>query len=181
MNRARQNPADAPLLPLAASRVFNAPRQLVFEAWSSAEHLKRWFCPALYTVPEARIEFREGGAFDICMRSPTGQDHWTRGRYSEIVPHSRLVIDMQVLGQGPDALFRARLEVGFADHADGTQLTVLQTFTPLEPEAGPMIQGAPLGWSQTLDRLEQELARMGAHSVVHASFRIERLYPASRA
>ena len=65
--------------PLVVSRVFAAPRELVFQAWSSAEHLRRWFCPAGYSVPEALVEFRVGGAFDICMRSPAGLDHWTRG------------------------------------------------------------------------------------------------------
>lgn len=181
MNHASRKPLDVQLPPLLVTRVFKAPRELVFEAWSSAEHLQRWFCPALFSVPEARIEFRAGGAFDICMRSPAGEEHWTRGHYIEIVPHSRLVIDMQVLGQGPEALFRARLEVAFAVEAGGTRLEVMQTFTPLDPQAVPMIQGAPQGWSQTLDRLEQEVARMGAHSIVHASFCIERVYAASRA
>ena len=83
--------------PLVVSRMFPAPRKLVFQAWSSAEHLRHWFCPAGYTVPDARIEFRVGGAFEICMRSPEGRDHWTRGRYTEIVPDARLVIDMNAV------------------------------------------------------------------------------------
>src|SRR5436853_191240 len=83
--------------PLAMSLPFPAPRELVFRAWSSADHLRHWFCPAGFTVPEAQVEFRVGGAFNICMCSPEGQRHWTKGRYAEIVPHTRLVIDMNAV------------------------------------------------------------------------------------
>jgi uncharacterized protein YndB with AHSA1/START domain len=184
MAKKSNGPPAAP--PLVVSRVFPAPRELVFQAWSSAEHLRRWFCPAGYSVPEALVEFRVGGAFDICMRSPEGLDHWTRGRYTEIVPHTRLVIDMHAVTQQDRPLFRAYTIVTLADEAGGTRLEVTQSYTILDPAASPMIQGAPQGWSQTLDRLEFEVERMqqlspASRSVVHATFSIERTYPASRA
>jgi uncharacterized protein YndB with AHSA1/START domain len=171
--------------PLVVSRVFPAPRERVFQAWSSAEHLRHWFCPAGYSVPEARVEFRVGGAFDICMRSPEGLDHWTRGRYTEIVPHTRLVIDMHAVAEQDRLLFRAYTVVTLADEAGGTRLEVTQSYTILDPAAAPMIQGASQGWSQTLDRLEHEVARIqksspASRSAVHATFCIERDYPASR-
>ena len=56
--------------PVRVSRVFPAPRETVFKAWSSADHIKRWFCPSGYSVPEAKVEMRVGGAFEVCMRSP---------------------------------------------------------------------------------------------------------------
>jgi uncharacterized protein YndB with AHSA1/START domain len=146
--------------PLVVSRTFPAPRQRVFQAWSSAEHLRRWFCPAGYSVPEALVEFRVGGAFEICMRSPEGLDHWTRGRYTEIVPHTRLVIDMHCVTEQGRPLFRAYTIVSFADEPGGTKIEVTQTYTILDPAAVKMTQGAPQGWSQTLDRLEQEVARI---------------------
>jgi uncharacterized protein YndB with AHSA1/START domain len=144
--------------PLVISRVFPAPPELVFRAWSSAQHLRRWFCPAAYTVPDARVEFRVGGAFDICMRSPEGQDHWTRGRYTEIVPHSRLVIDMHAVAEQDRALFRAYTVVLFTEEPGGTRLEVTQSYTLFDPAAAAMIQGAPIGWGQTLDRLALEVA-----------------------
>src|SRR5437588_387448 len=98
MTIANEITPDAQPHPLVVSRTFPASRELVFQAWSSADHLKRWFCPAGYTVPQAQVEFRVGGAFNICMRSPEGQDHWTKGQYAEIVPNTRLVIDMTVVG-----------------------------------------------------------------------------------
>lgn len=145
--------------PLVVSRTFPASPELVFRAWSSADHLKRWFCPAGYTVPKACVEFRVGGAFDICMRSPRGEEHWTRGKYTEIVPHSRLVIDMNALDAQDRPLFRAYTVVTFERESSGTRLQVTQNYTLLDGFAAPMIQGAPAGWSETLDRLEQELAR----------------------
>jgi uncharacterized protein YndB with AHSA1/START domain len=67
------------------SRVFSAPRETVFQAWSTADHIKRWFCPSGYSVPEAKVEMRVGGAFEVCMRSPEGVDHWTRGTFTEVL------------------------------------------------------------------------------------------------
>lgn len=172
--------------PMVVSRTFPVSRELVFRAWSSAEHVKRWFCPAGYSVPEAQVEFRVGGLFNICMRSPQGQNHWSRGQYTEIVPYSRLVIDIKAVGEPDQPLFRAYTVVTFADEGESTRLEVTQSYTLFEPSAAPMIQGASQGWSQTLDRLEQEVARIkGAapisRSVVHASFSIERSYEAARA
>jgi uncharacterized protein YndB with AHSA1/START domain len=161
--------------PLTLSRVFAAPRELVFRAWSSADHLQHWFCPAGFTVPTAKIEFRVGGAFDICMRSPEGKDHWIKGHYAEIEPNTRLVIDMNAIGDRNKPLFRAYTVVNFSDDAGGTRLEVTQRYTLREPIAATMIQGAPQGWDQTLDRLEHELTRM-RRSAVHATFCIERTF-----
>jgi uncharacterized protein YndB with AHSA1/START domain len=168
---------------LVISRMFPAARELVFQAWSSADHLKHWFCPAGFTVPEANVQFRVGGAFEICMRSPEGQDYWTKGHYAEIVPHSRLVIDMNAVGEQDQKLFRAYTVVTFTDTHGCTRLEVTQTYTLLEPSAAWMIGGASHGWSQTLDRLQAHLQRLApaVRSVVHAGFCIERTYKASRA
>ncbi len=171
--------------PLIVSRLFQAPRNLVFQAWSTADHLRHWFCPAGYTVPDVRIEFRVGGVFEICMRSPEGRDHWTRGRYAEIVPDARLVIDMLAVGDRDKPLFRAYTVVNFIDEAGATTLEVDQRYTVFDPAAAAMIGGAPQGWSQTLDRLEAEVAHMqksatSARSVVHAMFSVERTYAAPR-
>ncbi len=76
--------------PLVISRIFGAPPALVFKAWSTADHMRRWFCPADYTIPHATVDFQPGGVCEICMRAPDGQEHWSKGRYLEIVPPERL-------------------------------------------------------------------------------------------
>jgi uncharacterized protein YndB with AHSA1/START domain len=160
MAKANEQLLDTHLNTLAVSRVYRAPRELVFRAWTSAAHLKRWFCPARYTVPEAEVEFRVDGAFNICMRSPEGHDHWIKGQYTGIVPHTRLEIDMSVIGKQDKPLFRAYTVASFADEGGGTLLKVTQSYTLFDPLAASMIQGASQGWEQTLDRLEHEVARM---------------------
>jgi hypothetical protein len=82
-------------------------------------------------------------------------------------------------------LFQAHTVVDFADRGDATQLDIAQTYTILDPSAERMIEGAAQGWSQTLDRLEQEVARIQGSSVtarfvVYATFCIERTYDATR-
>ncbi|MDQ2861598.1 MAG: SRPBCC domain-containing protein [Pseudomonadota bacterium] len=156
----RRQEAEPPA-PLKISRLFHARRESVFEAWSSADHVKRWFSPATYSAPDARVEMRVGGPFEVCMRSPAGEEHWSRGAFVEVTPHTRLVIDMHVEGSGGAPLFRAWTEVAFSDAPGGTRMDVTQTYTFANPAiAAPMVAGAPEGWRTTLDKLETEVARM---------------------
>ncbi|GMG90106.1 SRPBCC family protein [Cupriavidus metallidurans] len=169
---------------LTVSRAFNAPRDLVFQAWSAAEHLKHWFCPQGFTIPECEVEFRPGGKFDLWMRSLDGNySHWIRGHYVEIIPHSRLVLDMTVVTEAGVPLFNANTSVTFETVCGGTEMSVTQRYTALDPSAGNFTRGAEEGWAQTLDRLEKEVARIAAatpaRSVAHGVFTIERTYDAS--
>jgi uncharacterized protein YndB with AHSA1/START domain len=166
------------------SRVFHAPRETVFRAWSSSDHVKRWFCPETYTVPQARVAMHVGGPFEVLMRSPAGEEHWTRGTFLEVTPHSRLVMDVHVTDSQGRALFGALTEVDLADAPGGTRMDVRQTYTVLDPDAAWMVKGAPEGWRMTLDKLEKEVVRMqggsdiAARSVAHASFTLKRTYDA---
>jgi uncharacterized protein YndB with AHSA1/START domain len=177
-------PASAETLPeLRLSRRFAASRDRVFKAWSSAEHVRRWFCPAIFTVPEARVELRVGGAFDVCMRSPDGADHWGRGRFTEVQGGERLAFDMDVFAANGVHAVTSHTSVRFVDEAGGTRLDVVQTYTLHDPSGLPMIAGAKQGWSETLDRLTGEIDRMNREHAVqrfvaHDTFRIERLYAA---
>jgi uncharacterized protein YndB with AHSA1/START domain len=170
--------------PLRLSRVFHAPRETVFRAWSSAEHVKRWFCPETFTIPDVKVDMRVGGAFDVCMRSPAGEEHWVRGRFVEVSPLVRLVIDIYCTDVTAKPLFRAYTEVDFSDTLGGTQVDVVQTYTLIEPSKAWMVTGAPDGWRSTLDKLEREVVRMQggaethARSVVHGTFHLERTFDA---
>ena len=164
------------------TRTLHAPRKLVFEAWSTAEHVKRWFAPTGFAIPEAKVELRAGGPFEVLMRSPKGEEHWARGKIVEVKAVERLVIDFVVEDAKGHALFRAFTEADFADAPDGTRLDVTQSYTVLDPEAAWMAEGAPQGWAQTLDNLSAEVRRMQStpfeRSVVHATFTVERTYDA---
>jgi uncharacterized protein YndB with AHSA1/START domain len=171
--------------PLRLSRVFHARRETVFKAWGSADHVRNWFSPETYTVSDAKVQMQVGGAFEVCMRSPMGTEHWTRGKFVEVTPHTRLVIDMHATDNAGKKLFRAYTEVDFTDALAGTRMDVVQTYTFADPQAAaPMVAGAPEGWRTTLDKLEKEVVRMqgggdtGVRSVVHAIFHLERTYEA---
>ena len=175
---------EAKLEPLRLSRVFHARCETVFKAWSTAEAVKRWFCPETFSAPDATVEMRVGGTFDVCMRSPAGEEHWVRGTFVEVTPHTRLVIDMVCTEAAGRRLFRAYTEVGFADVLGGTRMDVVQSYTMIDPSVAWMVKGAPDGWRTTLDKLEKEVVRMqggtvtGTRSVVHATFHLERTYDA---
>lgn len=181
---AKPDAAGQKLEPLRLSRTLHAPRETVFKAWSSAEHVKRWFCPETFTIPEAKVQMQVGGPFEVCMRSPAGEEHWVRGTFVEVAPHTRLVIDMTCADSAGTPLFRAYTEVDFADALGGTRLDVVQSYTLVDPSKAWMVTGAPDGWRTTLDKLEKEVVRMqggaetGVRSAAHATFHLERTYDA---
>lgn len=72
-------------------RDFNAPRQLVWDAWTKPEHMMKWWGPKNFTAPVAKIDLRVGGKYHNCMRGPDGKDYWGTGTYKEITPIERLV------------------------------------------------------------------------------------------
>jgi uncharacterized protein YndB with AHSA1/START domain len=169
--------------PLVISRTFAAPRDLVFKAWSSAEHMKRWFSPVGCTISEAEIDFRPGGICAICIRLPEGQDYWVKGTYVEISPPDRLVFTVGVT-IGDSKRFSAHTTVTFEDEGAGTRMTVHQAYDIHDQAFLFAVEGALEGWRTTLDKLEQEVGRIVAsqnRSVVHATFSLERTYAASPA
>lgn len=154
------NDASAEAPPLKLSRVLRARRETVFRAWGSAEHVKRWFAPEGCDVLDAAVDMRVGGSFDINMRAPNGEANWLRGTFVEIVPDTRLVIDMRIDDSAGAPLFRAYTELDFVDAPGGTRLDVTQTYTLIDLSKAWMLAGAPQGWNSTLDNLGREAARM---------------------
>jgi uncharacterized protein YndB with AHSA1/START domain len=171
--------------PLVLSRSFHAPRDLVFKAWSSADHIKRWFSPATYTVPDAVVEFRPGGAFEVCMRSSDGQDFWSRGTFVELAAPDRLVFAGSVL-VGGEKKFSVRTTVTFTAQGDSTLLSVRQEYEVFDEAFMASISGAPEGWRTTLDKLGMEIERIkleGApqRPAVHGSFTLSKHFDAKPA
>ena len=167
------------LKPVQISRTFHAPRERVFAAWSSADAVRRWFAPTGFTIPEAEVELSVGGPFEVLMRSPAGEEHWARGVVKEVLAFDRIVIDFMIEVPSGRALFRAFTEIKFSDVLGGTRLDVTQSYTTLDPDAAGMAEGAPKGWTQTLDNLNQEVMRREtSRSVSHGVFSIQRTYDA---
>jgi uncharacterized protein YndB with AHSA1/START domain len=80
-----------PIQELRITRVFDAPRELVFEVWTKPEHQVHWMGPKDFTVPSCEIDFRVGGAYRTCIVERTGVEYWMRGVYREIVVPEKLV------------------------------------------------------------------------------------------
>ena len=139
---------------LVITRVFDAPRPLVFKAWTQPEHLVRWWGPQGFTTPSCTMDVRPGGAFRLCMRSPEGTDHWLRGVYREIVEPERLVCTWAWEDAEGKPGHETLLTVSFADHGGKTKLTlhqaVFESVTARDSHQG--------GWTECLDRLAGYLA-----------------------
>ena len=162
--------------PLKISRVFDAPRERVFAAWSSGERIARWFSPEGCSVPKAEIDFRPGGAFALVMRLPDGKDSVCRGAFDEVTPPSRLAFTLEVAFDGA-ARFQVRTIVDFAAEGEKTRMTVQQSYELYDADYAGAPAGAEAGWRTTLDKLAREVARNGAATATHGVFAITRDFP----
>lgn len=142
---------------LVMERVFNAPRDLVFRAWTDRERLKRWWGPKGFTNPVCEMDARPGGAIRIHMRAPNGDEHPMTGVVQEIVTPERLVFLSAALDAEGRAMFEIRNEVTFADENGRTKLTLRATVVKSTEIAPKHLAGMEMGWSLSLDRLENEV------------------------
>lgn len=134
---------------LVIRRIFDAPRETVFEAWTRAEHLVRWWGPNDFTLPFCELDFREGGAYRYCMRSPEGEDHWVWGEYREIVRPGRIVMTWNRENAAGELWSSTIVMLSFEVQGARTAFTLYQT--PFETVAYRDQHG--FGWGQCLDRL----------------------------
>lgn len=140
---------------LLITRFFDAPRELVFQAWTDPEHLKRWEnAPIGFTVTTEKSDIRPGGEYRICMRSPEGVDHWLQGVYTEVVPPERLSFTHVWLRADGTPGVETRVTLSFAERGNRTELTLHQTgFDTVASR-----DGHNGGWNSTFDRLAAYLA-----------------------
>jgi uncharacterized protein YndB with AHSA1/START domain len=162
---ARNNPATE--RGLAIERVFDAPRELVWQAWTDPEHVMRWWGPKGFTSPLCNSDVRVGGTYLYCERSPEGRDYWSTGTYKEIVEPERIVctfsfadpegnvVPATYYGMGDDIPLETLVTVTFEDLGGRTKLTLNHVGLP----AGEMSEMAGAGWNESLDKLANELAR----------------------
>lgn len=134
-------------------RIFDAPRDLVYEAWTKPEHMTQWWGPGPFTSHSCKLDVRPGGEWQITMRSPEGRDFRSSGVYSEVVPSERLVFTNDAYGQDGTQLLKGLTSVTFADDGRKTKLTLKTKATGLVPFAPQMLKGMEPGWNMTLEKL----------------------------
>ena len=135
------------------TRVFDAPRSRVFEAWTRAEHLARWFGPKGFAITDCESDARPGGVFRMCMRSPRGEAYWVRGEYREVIAPQRLVIACTLDDEHGLARLEETINVIFEQSGSRTTLLLNSTARGVGEVAARMLSGMQKGWAQTVDRL----------------------------
>jgi uncharacterized protein YndB with AHSA1/START domain len=156
--RAATNPLEREL---TITRVFDAPRELVFAAWTEPAHLKRWWGPNGFTTPACDVDLRVGGSWKIVMRFPDGvNEHIMQAVYREIVPPERIVFTNVALDKDGNRLLEGLTSVTLEDLGGKTKLTLQTRMTGLVPYADRMLEGMETGWSQTLERLAGALSTL---------------------
>ncbi len=150
---------------LIIKRTFDAPRELVFKAWTDPKLITQWWAPTYFTTPLAEVEGRLGGKIYIIMHGPKGTefdvDMPIRGVFTAFDPPSKLVFTNQALfdEQGNPQL-DAICTVTFTERGAKTEMTLRITLEKLNPAAEAAWAGAEMGWNQSLDKLAEYFSRI---------------------
>jgi len=156
---------------LVIERVFDAPRELVWRAWSEPEEAKHWWGPKIFTCPAAKIDFRVGGKIHMCMRSDSGPEIWQKGLwstgvYKEIVPLEKIVctdsfadeegnvVPASYYGMEGEFPLEMLITVTFEQiEGNKTKMTLIHSGMP----EGEHMEGANIGWNESFDKLAEML------------------------
>lgn len=134
---------------LVITRVFDAPRHIVWKAWTDPEHLMRWWGPRGFKTRVSKMDVRSGGGWRFCMRSPQGVEEWQQGVYREIVEPERLVFSYAFEDETGKPGHETRVTVSFADLGGKTQITLHHAVFETVAVRDDHVQG----WNEALDRL----------------------------
>jgi uncharacterized protein YndB with AHSA1/START domain len=140
------------------TRLFDAPRALVFKAWTDAAQLAQWWGPKGFTNPVCEIDARVGGALRIHMRAPDGSIYPMKGEIREIVAPERLVFTNIAVDAAGRHLLEGLTTVTFADQGGKTKLTLRTQAKAVVEYAAAYIEGMEAGWTQSIDKLQTMLA-----------------------
>jgi uncharacterized protein YndB with AHSA1/START domain len=154
---------NAPKKPLAEreitiTRVFDAPRDVVFKAWTDAEQLAQWWGPKGFTNPVCEIDARIGGALRIHMRAPDGSIYPMKGEIRELVVPERLVFTNIAVDEAGNHIIEGLTSVTFADEGGKTKLTLRTRGSAVVAKAVAYLQGMEMGWTMSIDKLQALLA-----------------------
>jgi len=138
---------------LTITRVFDAPRQLVFKVWTQQEHFSRWLGPKDFMATSCKMDVRVGGIYRAYIRSPEGKDYWMQGVYCEIVEPERLVFTFAWEDEEGKPKHETLVTVTFLERDRKTKLTFHQAMFESVEERDSHLEG----WSECLERLEEYL------------------------
>ena len=154
---------------MVITRVFDAPREIVWKAWTDPKYVMMWWGPKGFTAPVCKMDFHVGGKFLCCMRSPDGQEFWNAGEYHEIVPYEKIVSSMyfadaegnkvgaEQYGIEHEVIEGAYDTTLFEDLGNGQTML---TFIGNEPMKDATESGQVEGWKQILDKVAIVVAEL---------------------
>jgi uncharacterized protein YndB with AHSA1/START domain len=139
---------------LKLTRIFDAPREVVFRAWIDPLHLAQWWGPGGFTTTVKAWEPKKGGAILLNMNAPNGTVYPMGGTFVEVAHPERIAFTSCALDEKGDAIFEIMNTVSFADEGGQTRLSLHARVLSKLPGADPYLKGQKAGWTQSLDRLD---------------------------
>jgi len=144
---------------LTIVRVFDAPRALVFRAWTDPKMMARWWGPRLFTAPVCELDARPGGALLIVMHGLDGAEHPMKGTFLEVAAPERLIFTGIAVDAAGNHLLEGVTTVTFEEQNGKTKLTMHTRAAGKVPQAEFMLGGMEQGWTESIDKLEELLAQ----------------------
>ncbi len=137
---------------LVFTRVFDAPRELVFDAWTNPQHVAKWWGPEGFTTTTKVMEVKVGGLWDYVMHGPDGTDYPNKSVYSKVEKPERLVYS-NVGGKADDPHLTCQMTVTFEETDGKTEVTLRMLFPSMDAVGHAKEYGAEEGGHETLARL----------------------------
>ncbi len=138
-------------------RVFDAPRALVWQAWTEPKMLAQWFGPRGFGSSVPELDVRVGGNLRIVMHGPHGSDYPMKGVFREVIAPERLVFSNIAIDNEGKHLLEGLTTVTFAEQGGKTTMTLHTYAAGRVPIARQMLAGMEAGWTQSIDKLEELL------------------------
>ncbi len=140
------------------TRIFRAPREMVWRAWTEVDQLRVWWGPKVFTNPRCEADVRVGGAMHIDMRAPDGTVYPMGGEYEEIVPPEKLVFLTMALDANGNPLFTNRNTVLFVEVNGGTEIRLHVKVLTATAAAPQYLKGMREGWTGSFEKLDALIA-----------------------
>lgn len=144
------------------TRIFDAPRTLVWKAWTDPKMMGQWFGPRGFTSIVHELDVRVGGSLRIVMRGPDGNEYPMKGEFREVISPERLVFTNIATDNDGKHLLESETIVILSESEGKTTLTLQTCAVGLAPIAPQMLAGMETGWNQSIDKLAELLLRPAA-------------------
>lgn len=153
---------------LIITRIFDAPRELVWKAWIDPEMFMKWWGPKDFTCPFCKIDFQVGGKYLNCMRGPDGRDYWSTGVYKEIIPMEKIVNTDSFADENGNVVsssyygiegfpIEMQVTVMFEEEDGKTKMTLKHS--GIENISDTDRSNMEQGWNQSFDKLANSLRK----------------------